>query len=109
MGRFRKAIAVIVAALLVAGAASAASPHHYDPVRDGPKNDGSEFPPIVDFVLTRPFGVGCIAAGGVLFVALSPFSFLADLARPGYPQLKATSRLFTDPLRYTFLDPLGSH
>lgn len=80
-----------------------------DVLRDGPGEDGRGFPPVVDFVLTRPFGLGCIGGGIALAVALSPFNALADLGRPGIPYLKASSRLVVDPVRYTFMDRLGSH
>lgn len=99
------AVAVLMLVMLATSAAAGSR----DVLRDGPAEDGRGFPPIVDFVLTRPFGLGCIGGGAVLAVALSPFNALADLGRPGTPYLKASSRLVVDPFRYTFVDRLGSH
>lgn len=97
------------AALLGSSAASADGTHFRDPIRQAPLPNEVALPPAVDFVLTRPFGFACIAGGAALFVALSPFSAVGDLGRPGIPYLKASSHLVVDPFRYTFVDRLGSH
>lgn len=109
MRRAKRFLAAAVAALLLAAPAAAGIPHYHDPLRNAPLENGHGFAPIVDFVLTRPFGLACVGGGAVLAIVLSPFNALADLGRPGIPHLKASSRLVVDPVRYTFVDRLGSH
>lgn len=109
MRKARRLIAAVLAALLLAAPAAAGPRHYHDPLRDAPLEDGRGFHPIVDLVLTRPFGLGCVAGGTALFLVLSPFSALGDLGRPGIPYLKASSHLVVDPVRFTFVDRLGSH
>lgn len=109
MKRVKLIAAAVVAVLLLAAPAAAGPRYYHDPLQDRQLEDGRGFPPLVDLVLTRPFGLGCVAGGTVLFVVLSPFSAIGDLGRPGIPYLKASSRLVADPVRFTFLDRLGSH
>jgi hypothetical protein len=62
--------------------------------------------PLADLIFLRPLGLVAVGAGLVLFIPVAP---LALITRPvdGLPE--AFTRLIWAPIKYVWVDPLGSH
>jgi len=99
MGQLRRfAAALALAATLLAPSASLAATN-IDTVGDR----GS--PPMVDLFLMRPLGLAMLGASCMLFV---PAAALTAAFR--YQELPTTYEiLIEEPVRFVFIDPLGSH
>jgi hypothetical protein len=94
----RFASALALAAVLLAPAAGRAMTRV-----DDFSNRGS--PPMVDLMLMRPIGLAMVGLGCMLFV---PAMALTGTARP--TEWRTTYEwLVLKPVRFVFVDPLGSH
>ena len=94
-------IVVLIAAMLVVSAGSAA--FGKDTRKDLIRNDATDpAVMVVDFAAARPVGFAALVTGTVFFTASLPFSLI------GGNTGEAFEAMVKSPARYTFLRPLGS-
>jgi hypothetical protein len=99
MGQLRRFAAVFALAATLAAPSASLAATNIDTVGD----QGS--PPMVDLFLMRPLGLAMLGASCMLFV---PAAALTAAFR--YEELDTTYQILVEkPVRFVFIDPLGSH
>jgi len=105
MRRLLRPIGIALAALALLAMPAASLAGVTDDLHHTSAHESEMAPPMLDALILRPLGLVSLAFGAVLWV---PAQAMTLLTRPTDAS-EPTKQLILRPVKYTFVDPIGSH